>query len=241
MAFPICAGSSVSARCRPVPGTSHRVLPRHAAVLKRQALLLPVLQPRRCVRVGFKPDLTSDASTASQIALPFGYPQLLGFAAGAEPKDSDVNAAFDDISSTVPVSGYSDTTAYGRNELLRMAKRLILDSKARRTSTTAAPLQETTLPLDMVPAALALLAEVRLKHCLCTRAGEHEHLLQAPGLGCYALQVGQCALVLDLGQQLLASPELAGSDEAHDDILLSMALSYCDMARTALEAGEVRR
>jgi hypothetical protein len=45
-------------------------------------------------------------------------------------------------------------------------------------------------------------------------------------------------MVLELGEQLLASSPLPGTIGTRDDVLLSMAFAYCDLAGAALEASD---
>jgi hypothetical protein len=83
--------------------------------------------------------------------------QLLGLKAGESFKDSIVNQAYDQLILSQLEPGYSQTTVSSRAELLDIARGDIITSKGRSKDRH----DSITIPYDLLPGALALLAEVR--------------------------------------------------------------------------------
>eukprot|EP00195_Chlamydomonas_chlamydogama_P009511 CAMPEP_0202892288 /NCGR_PEP_ID=MMETSP1392-20130828/2032_1 /ASSEMBLY_ACC=CAM_ASM_000868 /TAXON_ID=225041 /ORGANISM="Chlamydomonas chlamydogama, Strain SAG 11-48b" /LENGTH=766 /DNA_ID=CAMNT_0049576185 /DNA_START=50 /DNA_END=2350 /DNA_ORIENTATION=+ len=148
----------------------------------------------------FQPDVTTEV--AEGLRLPLKCQQLLGLKPGETYQISSITKAYDDLIETPTEPGYSQATVEGRAELLDIARSEIIAGKSQGPDRPYV-----TIPYDLVPGALAVLAEV-----------------------------GQNNLVLDLGKELLQSQELDGYQYLRNDVLLSMALSYCNLAREAFEA-----
>jgi hypothetical protein len=165
--------------------------------------------------------------------------QLLGFQANATPKDSDVNNAFEEMLTVGMSSGYSQGMLSCRTSLLRLAKTAIFEAKGK----SKAAWMEAYVPEELIPIALALLAEVR-----SCREGDrlpHAHLklkLTPPQTSVLTspthTQVGESHLALQLGDKLLVANRFSPASGTKHDVLLSMALAYCNLAGAALEAGD---
>eukprot|EP00955_Chlamydomonas_euryale_P021479 227243-Chlamydomonas_euryale.AAC.4 len=82
--------------------------------------------------------------------------QLLGFPAGARPKDSDVNMAVERALNSPLPEGYSPDVLRGRAELLVEAKSVILQSKGRMTAAA----KGVYVPPELARVVLAVLVEV---------------------------------------------------------------------------------
>jgi hypothetical protein len=161
--------------------------------------------------------------------------QLLGLRAGELHKDSTINQTYDELMMAPVEPGYSQQTISGRAELLEIVRRDIITSKGK-----IADKREVNIPYDLIPGALALMAEVRPcawmamqlltvtshagQHMTCTLPRSHA-------------QVGQDEVVMYLGNSLLESGELESSLMIKHDVLLSMALSKCNMAREVFATG----
>jgi hypothetical protein len=81
--------------------------------------------------------------------------QLLGLPAGERVKDSVINEAFDALAAAPLEEGYSADATAGRSELLEIAHRDLVNAKGRNVEH-----KEVTIPYDLIPGALAILAEV---------------------------------------------------------------------------------
>ena len=81
--------------------------------------------------------------------------QLLGIKAGETLKDSDINSTYEMMLARPLEQGYSKATIEGRAELLEIARGDILSNKGRSKER-----KDITIPLDLLPGALAVLAEV---------------------------------------------------------------------------------
>ncbi|KXZ56735.1 hypothetical protein GPECTOR_1g662 [Gonium pectorale] len=92
-----------------------------------------------------------------------------------------------------------------RLEVLDYVRREIINSKGRARES-----RELSLPLDLLPGALALMTEV-----------------------------GQCQLALDIGTELMGMSETVPED-VRRDVLLSMALANCGLASESLEGNNAQ-
>ncbi|KAL6765947.1 hypothetical protein V8C86DRAFT_2452334 [Haematococcus lacustris] len=135
------------------------------------------------------------------VRLPLQPQQLLGLEPNKDHKDSDVNQVYDELILSLTEQGYSEQTATSRAELLEIVRRDVITSKGRASSRS-----EVSIPLDLVPGALALMAEV-----------------------------GQDELVMTLGNELLGRGELDEYLELKKDVLLSMAVAKVNMARDVFQ------
>lgn len=81
--------------------------------------------------------------------------QLLGLKAGGLHKDSIINQAYDELTMAPVEPGYSQETLSCRAELLDIVRRDIITSKGRDYD-----MREVNIPNDLLPGALALMAEV---------------------------------------------------------------------------------
>ncbi|KAJ9508750.1 hypothetical protein QJQ45_028060 [Haematococcus lacustris] len=135
------------------------------------------------------------------VRLPLQPQQLLGLEPNKDHKDSDVNQVYDELILSLTEQGYSEQTATSRAELLEIVRRDVITSKGRASSRS-----EVSIPLDLVPGALALMAEV-----------------------------GQDELVMTLGNELLGRGELDEYMELKKDVLLSMAVAKVNMARDVFQ------
>ena len=90
--------------------------------------------------------------------------QLMGLKAGEMYRDSVINQVFDELMATPPEPGYSKQAVDSRNELLEIVRTDIITSKGRSKEA-----KEVTIPYDLLPGALAVMAEVRSNACM------HQH------------------------------------------------------------------
>lgn len=82
--------------------------------------------------------------------------QLLGLNAGQTYKDSIINQRYDELISSPMEAGYSQQTVDARGELLCSVHSTIICSKGKKMD------KEVVLPYELIPGALAILAEVSL-------------------------------------------------------------------------------
>lgn len=87
------------------------------------------------------------------------HPQLLGLNAGQTYKDSTVNQMYDELMSTPLEPGYSQQTVTARADLLSSVLSDIICSKGKKMD------KEVVLPYELIPGALAIMAEVRAVEC----------------------------------------------------------------------------
>ena len=83
--------------------------------------------------------------------------QLLGLDPSQQYKDSSINQAYDGLVKGPVEPGYSAATLAARLDVLELARTVMITSKARRD---LAP-DSVIVPHELLPGALALLAEVR--------------------------------------------------------------------------------
>lgn len=133
-------------------------------------------------------------------------------------------------------------------EVLDYARRDIINSKGR-----VRDVNDMDIPADLLPGALALMAEVRAGRQANATHGPSNWLTvsipawlaTAMSLSMYSrlvtmvVQVGQCELTITIGGELLASPD-GLSPLVQKDVRLSMALANCYLAGNCLEEGQVR-
>lgn len=81
--------------------------------------------------------------------------QLLGLKAGQSYKDSTINQMYDELMSTPMEAGYSQQTVTARCDLLASTLSDIICNKGKKMG------REVILPYELIPGALAILAEVR--------------------------------------------------------------------------------
>ena len=93
--------------------------------------------------------------------------QLLGFPPGSLPKISDVSLAFQELVDMPLMTGYSTLASEARHELLLIAKSDLVASQQQSHAKVGQqgyrpPAASIDIPLDLVPGALVILAEVSL-------------------------------------------------------------------------------
>lgn len=79
---------------------------------------------------------------------------MLGLTAGQSYKDSTVNQMYDELISSPMEAGYSQQTVTARGDLLSSVLSDIICNKGKKMG------KEVVLPYELIPGALAILAEV---------------------------------------------------------------------------------
>eukprot|EP00798_Chlamydomonas_sp_ICE-L_P014103 gene14103-20060_t len=151
---------------------------------------------------------------------------LLGLKAGESVRDSMLDQAYDDlllglkagesVRDSMLNQAYDDLVespleqGYSKETIQGRMELLEIARHDVITNKSCRPelrSKEVTIPYDLIPASLAVLSEV-----------------------------GQSDMVIYLGKELLMSPELEGNQQLKNDVIISMALAYCDMAGDLIES-----
>lgn len=114
--------------------------------------------------------------------------QLLGLQSGQIHKDSVVNKAYDELLTTPLEPGYSAQIATGRAEVLEIVRTVLITSKNKPLDKRE---KDVLIPYDLLPGALALLAEVRtMSACRFMTCLSRETLLDTTET--YVLTCAEC-------------------------------------------------
>ncbi|GLC38957.1 hypothetical protein PLESTF_000038000 [Pleodorina starrii] len=134
------------------------------------------------------------------VRLPLEGQELLGLRKNEVVKDSQLNTVYEQLVGATMETGYSENAANFRLEVLDFVRRDLISSKGRARDS-----RELSLPVELLPGALALMTEV-----------------------------GQCQLVLDIGTELLRTRDEL-PEAVRRDVMLSIALANCGLAGESLE------